>query len=108
MNFAARPSFPIVPTMLKTTATEACRVLELEMTGRTLALERSVAEVREESRKAVEAVRQAVAGKAGLADLEVIFSTPNFISFVHPVQVDFSTVMFEGGGGVIGASPFSK
>lgn len=73
INFAARPSSAIVPTTLKTAVNEACRALEVETTRRTLALERSVAEVREESTKAVEAIRQAVAGKAGLADLEVSF-----------------------------------
>lgn len=35
------------------------------------ALEQSVSEVREEGREAVEALRQAVATKAGLSDLEV-------------------------------------
>lgn len=41
------------------------------MMTRTAALERSVAEAREESRKAAEVLRQAVAGKAELSDLEV-------------------------------------
>lgn len=41
------------------------------MTKKIVALEQSVSEVREEGRKAVEAVRQAVAAKAGLSDLEV-------------------------------------
>lgn len=41
------------------------------MTKRTRELELSVAGVREESRKGVEAARQAAAGKAGLSDLEV-------------------------------------
>lgn len=36
-----------------------------------VALGKSVSQVREESRKAVEAVRQEVAAKAGLSDLEV-------------------------------------
>ena len=35
------------------------------------AMEQSVSNVREEGRKAVEAVRQAVAEKAGVSDLEV-------------------------------------
>lgn len=41
------------------------------MTKRTRELELSVVEVREESRKGVEAARQAAAGKAGFSDLEV-------------------------------------
>ncbi|CAB1116935.1 unnamed protein product [Ectocarpus sp. CCAP 1310/34] len=46
------------------------RTLESEVTKRTRELELSVAEVREESRKGVEAARQAATGKAGLPDLE--------------------------------------
>ena len=42
------------------------------MAEKTLALENALAEVHEESRKAAEAMRQAVAGKAGLSDLEVL------------------------------------
>lgn len=41
------------------------------MTRKIVALEQSLSEVREEGRKAVEAVRQSVAAKAGLSDLEV-------------------------------------
>lgn len=41
------------------------------MTEKSRALERALAEVHEESRKAVEVLRQAVSGKAGLSDLEV-------------------------------------
>ncbi|CAN0012370.1 unnamed protein product [Scytosiphon promiscuus] len=61
-----------VPRMVdvQTTASEACRTLGSELTQKVRDLERSVAEVRDESRKAVEAVRQAAAGKAGLSDLE--------------------------------------
>lgn len=46
------------------------------MTKRTRELELSVAEVRDESRKGVEAARQAAAGKAGLSDLEVCVLRP--------------------------------
>ncbi|CAM9506680.1 unnamed protein product [Ectocarpus sp. 4 AP-2014] len=56
---------------VQSTASEACRALESEVTKRTRELELSVAEVREESRKGMEAARQAAAGKAGLSDLEV-------------------------------------
>ncbi|CAM9900245.1 unnamed protein product, partial [Ectocarpus fasciculatus] len=55
---------------VQSTANEACRALESEMTKRTRELELSVAEVRDESRKRVEAARQAAAGTAGLSDLE--------------------------------------
>lgn len=62
---------PLPHTLRKTTSDEACRGLELEVTRKIVALEQSLSEVREEGRKAVEAVRQAVAAKAGLSDLEV-------------------------------------
>lgn len=55
----------------QTAASEACRTLESELRGKNGDLEQLVAEVREESRKAVEVARQAGAGKAGLSDLEV-------------------------------------
>lgn len=55
----------------QTIASETCRDLELAVTEKTLALGSALAEVHEESRKAAEAMRQAVAGKAGLSDLEV-------------------------------------
>ena len=55
------------------------------MTEKTLALGSALAEVHEESRKAAEAMRQAVAGKAGLSDLEVnikkIQMPPNGLRF---------------------------
>ncbi|CAM9300985.1 unnamed protein product [Ectocarpus sp. 12 AP-2014] len=60
---------------VQSTASEACRTLESEVTKRTRELELSVAEVREESRKGVEAARQAAAGKAGLSDLEAATRT---------------------------------
>ncbi|CAM9739027.1 unnamed protein product [Ectocarpus sp. 12 AP-2014] len=72
-----RSALDSVPRLgdVQSTANEACRTLESEVTKRTRELELSVAEVREESRKGVEAARQAAAGKAGLADLEAATRT---------------------------------
>eukprot|EP00904_Undaria_pinnatifida_P008327 jgi/Undpi1/4624/HiC_scaffold_18.g07978.m1 len=57
-------------TDVQTIAQEACRSWESAVTEKSRALERALAEVHEESRKAVEVLRQAVSGKAGLSDLE--------------------------------------
>eukprot|EP00752_Nemacystus_decipiens_P003626 g3342.t2 len=67
-----RSELDSVPRLVdvQTTSDEACRGLELEVTRKILALEQSLSEVREENRKAVESVRQDVAAKAGLSDLE--------------------------------------
>lgn len=71
------------------------------MAGRIQALEKSLAEVREESRKAVESVRQAVAGKAALADLEVNFGAPTLFLFKCSAEVKYHYGNYceRGGGG---------
>lgn len=73
------------------------------MTRKISALEQSWSEVREEGRKAVEAVRQAVAAKAGLSDLEVkhgarcvlLLMSPTPRCFLFPERFSFhSSVRF--------------
>lgn len=64
------------------------------MARKMAALEQSISEVREEGRKAVEAVRQAVATKAGLSDLEVKEGAKKRVLFVADETTASSFLLF--------------